>query len=56
MAVALSISALRDLPYSSPPNGGEEYQGVNLSSGCLKGFYFVNLSIVITCSAGAGGP
>ncbi len=56
MAAALSISVLRDLPYSSPPKGGEEYQGVNLLSGCLKGFYFVNLSIVITCSAGAEGP
>ncbi len=53
---ALSVSVLQDSPYSSPPKGGEEYQGVNLSFGCLKGFYFVSLSIVITCSAGAEGP
>ncbi len=56
MAAALSILSLWDLPYSSPPLGGEEYQGVNLSSGCPEGFYFVSLSIVITCSAGAEGP
>ncbi len=37
VAVALSISALQDLPYSSPPKGGEEYQGVNLSFWLSKG-------------------
>ncbi len=53
---ALSVSVLQDSPYSSPPNGGEEYHGVNLFSGYPEGFYFVTLSIVITYSAGAEGP
>ncbi len=55
MAVALHFDTAGFAVFLSP-KGGEEYQGVNLSSGCLKGFYFVSLSIVITCSAGAEGP